>query len=133
MITDLCRFYRLGDFVRDATATPHGYSFRLQTAAYRYRITATEASGDDQGALSCVADSWDVTRTLASGPLSERTWDAILRDIVSLEIVPIGDVKPAKRSPAQVPFATPEMIEMMGTRPDGDGVEGDEEEDPNEP
>ena len=133
MITDLCRFYRLADTVRDATSTPHGYCFRLQTDAYRYIFTATEASGDDQGALSCVADSWDVTRKLSSGPLSDRTWDAILRDIVSLEIVPVNDVKPAKRPPAQVPFATPEMIEMMGTRPDGDGVKGDEEEDPNEP
>ena len=133
MVTDLCRFYRLADTVRDATSTPHGYCFRLQTAAYRYIFTATESSDDDQGSLSCVADSWDFTRKMYSGPLSERTWDAILRDIVSLEIVPIGDVKPVRRPPAQVPFATPEMIEMMGTRPDGEEAEEDEDEDPKQP
>ena len=129
MITDLCRFFRLADTVRDATSTPHGYTFRLRTAAFQYRFEATEAIEDDYGSLSGVADSWDVTRKLYSGPLSNETWDAILRNIVSLEIVPIGDVKPVDRSPAQVPFCTPEMIEMMGTAPVIGGGEGEEEDD----
>ena len=130
MVTDLCRFFRLADTVRDAKSTPNGYSFRLQTAAFQYRFEATEAIEDDHGSLSCVADSWDVTRKLSSGPLSKQTWDAILRDIVSLEIVPVNDVKPVKRSPAQVPFCTPEMVEMYGTRPDGEEAEEDDDEDP---
>ena len=127
MITDLCRYYRLVDTIRDATATTNGYSFRLRTSAFTYQFQAAEPSGDDRGSLSCIAGSWDITRSLSSGPLSKDTWDAILRDIVALEIVPVNEAKPVKRPPAQVPFATPETVEVYRTIPAIAGGEDEKE------
>ena len=136
MITDLCRFYRLADFVRDDDETDGSWVFSVETAGHRYTIAAREARGDDRGRLSCVAESeGGETRTIASGPLSDHVWESIVRDIVSLELVPVGDVKPVKRSPAQVPFATPEMVESLGTIPliaGGEDDEDDGDEDQNE-
>ena len=130
MITDLCRFYRMDDFIRDDDETESTWVFSIETAGHRYTIAAREARGDDQGQLTCVAEAkGGETRTLASGPLSDHVWEGIVRDIVSFELVPTRDVAPAKRSPAQVPFATPEMVESLGSIPMIAGGEDDVEDD----
>ena len=129
MITDLCRFYRMDDFLRDDNETEDSWVFSFDTAARKYTISAREARENDdrdRGSLSCVAESEGERRELTSGPLADDTWEGIVRDIISLEIVPVGDVKPAKRPPAQVPFCTPEMVEMLGTIP---MIVGGEDED----
>ena len=129
MITDLCRFYRMADFLRDENETKGSWVFSIETASRRYTIAAREAKENDdrsRGSLSCVAETEGERRELTSGALAEYTWEGIVRDIISLEIVPVGDVKPAKRSPAQVPFCTPEMVESLGTIP---MIAGGEDED----
>lgn len=135
MITDLCRFYRMADFVRDENETEDSWVFSLVTASRKYNVAARvarESQDGDCGSLSCVAETEGESRELTSGPLADYVWEEIVRDIISLEIVPTSDVKPVDRSPAQVPFATPEMIEMLGTIPKiagGEDADNEEEAD----
>ena len=137
VIRDLCRFYRLDDFIRVEDETEGVWVFSIETKARRYTISAREARDGDRGRLSCVAEGSDgQRRELASGPFWDLTWEAILRDIISLELVPTRDVEPVDRPPAQVPFATPEMVAALGTIPmigGGKDDEEDNEEDPIEP
>jgi len=129
MTTDLCRFFRMDDFIRDDDETEDSWVFSIETASNRYTISASEGRDGDRGWLSCVAETSDgKSRELTSGALWDHTWEAIVRDIISLEIVPTRDVQPGKRSPAQVPFVTPEMVEALARIPmiAGCEEEGDE-------
>lgn len=89
IVNDLCRFYRWADFITEEDIVDGVYTFHTQTAQHRYSITADEPKDGDRGFLGAVAESVHESRELASGPLSRNTWEAILRDMLALEIVPI--------------------------------------------
>ena len=118
----------MDDFIRDDDETEDSWVFSIRTTSNRYTISAREARDGDRGRLSCVAETEDgKTRTLVDGPFWDYTWDAILRNIISLELVPTRDVKPVDRPPAQFPHVTPEMAGALGRIPMIAGCEDEDE------
>lgn len=77
------------------------FRVRIYTNTKRYGIIAVERS-KDKGYLGCTASSrmpragetWTRGNDLADGPLTKKTWHAILGDIVSYEMVDLNMSKP---------------------------------------
>jgi len=97
IVTDLCRYYRWADFITEEDIVDGVYTFHTQTAQHRYSITADEPKEGDSGFLGAIAESVHESRELTSGPLSRATWEAILRDMLALEIVPLVAVDRQER------------------------------------
>jgi hypothetical protein len=119
--------------------------FRIFTDINRYTINARDPMklrGPDEvgchydnGYLGCTAmcrkpragEDWNRGNDLADGPLSEKTWHAILADIVSYELVRIHAHTEAAGAPEAVPAAPPpddpseqSIASAIASRPDAD-------------
>jgi len=103
MERDLSRFGKLEDHIdeQDETRDPQIFDitwrFSIYTDNNRYSIVAIERKLG-RSYLGCVSSSrkpragedWHRGRDLADGPLSEDTWQRILADIVSYEMVRVN-------------------------------------------
>ncbi len=114
-LSGLVRFGRADDHIEgfDGPSSPGEAkrTIRIYTDTNFYNISAIERDGKD-GYLGCVAsgrkpragEDWHRGSDLADGPLTEETWQRILGDIISYEMVkvhkPVEPVADIPKTPA---------------------------------
>ena len=98
-----------------------GYGVKIFTDANAYKIIAVESDESYNGYLGCqghsrkprAGEDWTRGNDLADGPLTEETWQKILGDIVSYEMVRIN-----RREGVPIPKREDLVMPMHGSATD---------------
>lgn len=106
-LEDLCYAGQLKEHIVFVRQDANELSFKFYTEENEFKITAKMPDPDregHEGYLGCTVtkrkaqpgEDWNRGNDLHDGNLSRMTWDAILADIVSYEMVPLNirDSKP---------------------------------------